>query len=221
MSPRSFDAVVFDMDGILIDSEPLHYDVLRRVLAEDGYLYSHAENEQFLGTTTEFMFSTMVARHHLPSTIDELDARYDRGILEVLRLPHEPQPGVRELIQELRTRKMPLAVASSSRAGWIAATLQSLQLSGAFQVMVSGDDVIRPKPDPSIYRLTAERLRVRPERCVAIEDSPNGVMSAHRAGMWALAVRTPYTARLDLPGADRIVDSLADLDLTRESIFFS
>jgi HAD superfamily hydrolase (TIGR01509 family) len=221
MDGRALAAVIFDMDGVLIDSEPLHYAVLRGVLAEDGYSYSQTENEQFLGTTTEAMFATMVARHHLPSSTTELDARYHSGILRELRQPREPQAGVRPLVMELRARGVRLAVASSSRTSWIVATLASLRLSDAFPVVVSGDDITHAKPDPSIYVLAADRLGVPAEHCVAIEDSPNGVTSAHRAGMWVLGVRTPYTTHMQLPGANRVIDSLADLDLSSESIFSS
>jgi HAD superfamily hydrolase (TIGR01509 family) len=211
-----FDAVIFDMDGVLIDSEPLHFGVLNDVLALDGYTMDAAENEQFIGTTTDVLFETLIGRHNLPRSVREYTELYETAVLRVLRQPHTPQPGVPELIQRLRQLELRLAVASSSNRAWVSATLVSLGLAEQFETVVSGDDVRHGKPDPEIYLLTAERLRVRPERCVAIEDSPNGVTSAHAAGMSVLGVRTPYTAHLPLPGATRIVESLADLDLTGE-----
>jgi beta-phosphoglucomutase-like phosphatase (HAD superfamily) len=106
-------------------------------------------------------------------------------------------------------------VASSSPRSWIAATLRSIGLGDVFPVIVSGDDVPRDrgKPDPAIYLLAAQRLGVAPGRCLAIEDSPNGVLSAHRAGMRVIGVRTSYTAHLRLEGADQVVDSLVELSL--------
>jgi HAD superfamily hydrolase (TIGR01509 family) len=109
---------------------------------------------------------------------------------------------------------MGLAVASSSQRLWIETTLRSLGLNAAFSVVVSADDVERGKPDPAIYRLAAERLGVAATDCLAIEDSPSGVVSARAAGMTVLGVRTLYTAHLHLDGAERIVDSLSELDLT-------
>ena len=91
--------------------------------------------------------------------------------------------------------------------------LDVLGLADAFDFVATRDDVEHGKPDPEIYLLAAEHLGIPAERCVAIEDSPNGVLSASRAGMFVLGVRTPYTAHLHLEGANRIVDSLADLDL--------
>jgi HAD superfamily hydrolase (TIGR01509 family) len=216
MTTRRYDAVIFDMDGVLIDSEPLHFGVLTQVFAADGHTLSRAENEQFIGTTTELMFDTLIRRHALPRSIAEYKELYNAGVLRVLAEPHQPQTGVLALIARLRELGARLAVASSSHRQWIEITLGSIGLSSAFEVIVSGDDVAHGKPGPEIYLLAAERLGIPAERCVAIEDSPNGVLSANRAGMFVLGVRTPYTAHLHLDGANRIVDSLAGLDLSQD-----
>jgi HAD superfamily hydrolase (TIGR01509 family) len=209
-----FDAIVFDMDGVLIDSEPLHFEVLNEVLATDGQTLGQAEYEEFIGTTTEFTWQTLIARHGLPRSMDAYTALYDQMLLRVLLQPRSPEDGVVALIQRGRELGLRLGVASSSRRLWIDATLQSLGLSDAFDAIVSGDDVERGKPDPQIYLLAAQRLGVPPPRCLAIEDAPKGVQSARAAGMAVLGVRTPYTAHLPLEGAERIVDSLAELDLS-------
>jgi HAD superfamily hydrolase (TIGR01509 family) len=216
MRVNGFEAVIFDMDGVLIDSEPLHFAVLSDLLARAGHTLTRAENEQFIGTTSEAMFSTLIARHGLSGTVAEYIARYDETLLRVLREPHAPAPGVIALMARSRELGKRLAVASSSRRPWVEATIQSLGLADAFDAVVTGDDVERGKPDPAIYLLTAQRLGVRPDRCVAIEDSPNGVQSARLAGMTVLGVRTEYTAHLHLDGVARSVDSLAELDLSGE-----
>src|SRR3982074_2897081 len=97
-----FDAVIFDMDGVLIDSEPLHFGVLSELLEHAGHTLTRAENEQFIGTTSEAMFSTLIARHGLSGTVDGYIARYDDMLLRVLREPHAPAPGVTALIARLR-----------------------------------------------------------------------------------------------------------------------
>lgn len=209
-----FEAVIFDMDGVLIDSEPLHFAVLSELLKRAGHILTRTENENFIGTTSEAMFSTLIARHGLAGSVSEYIARYDEMLLHVLQQPHAPAPGVVALIARLRELGKRLAVASSSRRPWVDATVQSLGLAGVFDVVVTGDDVECGKPDPAIYLLTAQRLSVSPEWCVAIEDSPNGVESARLAGMTVLGVRTEYTAHLHLDGVARTVDSLADLDLS-------
>ncbi len=211
-----FAAVIFDMDGVLIDSEPLHFAVLSDLLARADDTLTRKEYEQFIGTTSEATFSTLIARHGLAGTVDEYIARYDAMLLRVLQQPRAPAPGVTALIARLRQLEKRLAVASSSRRAWVDATIQSLGLADVFDVVVTGDDVEHGKPDPAIYLLTAQRLGVAPEQCVAIEDSPNGVESARLASMTVLGVRTEYTAHLHLDGVVRTVDSLADLDLSGE-----
>jgi beta-phosphoglucomutase len=215
-----FDAVIFDMDGVLIDSEPLHHDVVNRVLATDGVpSLERSEYEQFLGTTTDDFFDTLIVRYHLGRSKAEYTTHYDDALLLVLAEPREPSPGVKALIARLRTLGLRIALASSSRRIWIDATLRSVGLSDAFDALVSGDDVEFGKPDPAIYLLAAQRIGVEPARCLAIEDSPSGVQSARAAGMLVLGVRTPYTAHLRLDGVQRTVDSLAELDLTGDDVF--
>jgi len=201
------------MDGVLIDSEPLHFTVANEVLADYGGL-SREENEAFIGTTTEFFWDTLIPRRGLPGTRSFYEARYDEAVLRILRQPWPACPGVPELVARLQQLGVRLALASSAKRTWIDATLQSIGLASTFSVIVAGDEVIHGKPDPEIYTLAAQRLAISAPRCLAIEDSPNGALSAQRAGMAVLGVRTPYTAHLTLTAATQVVDSLADMDLT-------
>jgi HAD superfamily hydrolase (TIGR01509 family) len=207
-----FDAVVFDMDGVLIDSEPLHFAAANEVLAGVGGL-SRTENEEFIGTTTEFFWDVLIERRGLPRPREYYEARYDEAVQRILDRPYAPAPGVPELVDRLRALEVRVAVASSSKRAWIEATLRSIGLPDAFESITSGDEVERGKPDPQIYLLAVERLGLPAQRCLAIEDSPNGILSARRAGLAVLGVRTPYTAHLELDGAARVVDSLTELDL--------
>ena len=200
------------MDGVLIDSEPLHFIVANELLADFGGL-SREENEAFIGTTTEFFWDTLIPRRGLPETRAYYEARYDEAVLRILRQPWPAAPGVVELVARLHGLGIRLALASSAKRTWIDATLESIGLAGTFEAIVAGDEVTRGKPDPEIYTLAATRLALAPDRCLAIEDSPNGALSARRAGMAVLGVRTPYTAHLTLDGATHIVDSLADLEV--------
>jgi HAD superfamily hydrolase (TIGR01509 family) len=208
-----FTAVIFDMDGVLIDSEPLHFAVANEVLSDVGQTLSREENEEFIGTTTEYFWDALIERKQLPRTRTYWEARYDEVVLRLLARPWPAASGVSELVRHLQGLGVKLAVASSSKRTWIDATLVSIGLADAFEAEAAGDEVRRGKPEPDIYVLAAERLGVLPERCLAIEDSPNGVLSARRAGMAVLGVRTPYTAHLTLDGAQLVIDSLTQLDL--------
>lgn len=207
---RRFDAVIFDMDGVLIDSEPVHYAVLRGLMARDDLAMSTTQYAEFIGTTSEYMFQALMVRHGLRRSVAEYIALYDTALLAALETPREPQPGVPELIFSARALNMRLGVASSSREVWVEATLRSIGLADTWDAIVNGDEVLRGKPDPAIYLLAASRLGMPAERCLAIEDAPKGIDSARRAGMSVLGVRTPYTAHLELPPTDLTVDSLCD-----------
>lgn len=210
---RHYEAVIFDMDGVLLDSEPLHYQALNEVLGRAGHQLTAHEYEAYIGTTLEETWRRLIERFDLPERLEVYAARYDEAVVAILRGPLDPAPGVLALLEALREAGVSVAVASSSKRNWIAATLHSLGVSDYFPIVVSADDVACGKPDPEIYLLAARKLGLSPEQCVVIEDSPPGVTAASRAGMRAIAVRTPYTAHLQLPGADLIVDSLVGLDL--------
>jgi HAD superfamily hydrolase (TIGR01509 family) len=159
------------------------------------------------------MWTTLIARRGLREPRDVYEARYDAAVLRILDRSWPAAPGVAALVRRLQELGVRLAVASSSKRAWVMATLRSIGLADNFPVVVCGDDVSYGKPDPEIYLLAAERLAVVPKQCLAIEDAPNGVLSARRAGMAVLGVRTPMTRHLRLDGVQRVVDSLAELDL--------
>lgn len=205
-------AVVFDMDGVLLDSEPLHHDAVNLVLAEDGASIDADHYQTYLGTTLEYTWNDLITRLRLPRPLEYYRVRYGDAILESYRLHSVPAPGAVALVNGLRGRGLKLAVASSSRSAWVEAALGALGLRDAFDVIVTGDMVAHSKPHPQIYLLAAERLGADPARCLAIEDAPKGVASARAAGMAVVAVRTAYTAGLPLDGADVVLDDLTQFD---------
>ncbi len=206
-----FDAVVFDMDGVLVDGEPLHYAAVSALLAEDGVVFPLECYKTYMGTKagwTEF-----VETLSLPHPADHYRGPYNERVLASYRDVTEPLPGAMALVAALSRAGLPLAVASSSRRSWVAACLGRIGLADAFDVVVTGDDIEQGKPDPEIYWLAAELLGVSPERCLAIEDAPAGIESAHAAGMTCWAVRTDYTRDLALPNPERTVESLTEIEL--------
>ncbi len=206
------EAVVFDMDGVLLDSEPLHHVVVNELLAAHGARIDAEAYRAYLGTTLEYTWADLITRLNLPGTLDEYRRGYDEAILESYRRHSVPAPGAAALVGGLRERGIRLAVASSSRTLWVETALRQLGLRDAFTVVVTGDMVTRSKPDPEIYALAAARLGVAPAHCLAIEDAPKGVQSARAAGMTVVGVRTEYTAHLALEGARVVLDSLTEFD---------
>lgn len=206
-------AVIFDMDGVLVDSEPLHQQVIRDVLGPAITARTEATTLEFIGRPVRDMLETLIRRHGLPGRPADYETRYDVRLRNLLAQPRPSREGAVRLLAELRRRGCRLGLASSSIQTWVDAMLASIGLSGQFDVVVAGDTVARGKPAPDIYLLAAERLGVAPRECIAVEDSPAGVQAARTAGMTVVALLTPYVEAQRLGGADRLVQSLLDFPL--------
>ena len=171
---KDFEAIIFDMDGVLVDSEPLFFQSINRVVAYEGASpISEEENEKFLiGTTVEETWRRLKELRHLPRPTEAYVQQYDTVVRQVMREELAPQPGVTRLLEECVRRGLPKAVASSSLRSWVHLKLEAIKLQKAFDVVLGGDDVAEGKPSPDIYRLAAQCLGLPPQKCIAIEDSP-------------------------------------------------
>ncbi|MFN8558868.1 MAG: HAD family phosphatase [Dehalococcoidia bacterium] len=208
----SLRAVVFDMDGVLLDSEPLHHDAVNLLLAEHAIYLDADAYRTYLGTTLEYTWLDLIRRFDLPCGLNHYRDRYDAIILDLYRTHSVPAPGAVALVGGLRARGMPLAVASSSRTAWVETALVTLGLAGSFTAIVTGDMITHSKPDPEIYLLAAARLGVEPGACLAVEDAPKGIAAARAAGMTVVGVRTDYTDHLSLNEAHVVLDDLTQFD---------
>jgi HAD superfamily hydrolase (TIGR01509 family) len=206
-------AVVFDMDGVLLDSEPLHHRAVNQLLAEEdkGQLSAN-EYVAYMGTTDDYTWRDLIRRFGLSGPIKNYVDRYDKAILELYRSCSRPAPGVPHVLTTVQSLGWGLAVASSSRREWVETCLAALDIRSAFNVVITGDLVRRSKPDPEIFNLAARCLGVRPEACIAIEDSPKGVSAAVGAGMFTIAVASNYAGPEQTREAHVQIDSLEDLD---------
>ena len=209
-------AIIFDMDGVLVDSEPLFLGAINRLLEqEDVPLVSEKENEEFLiGTTIGETWRYLKANRALPLSASIYTSRYDEIVRQVMMEELAPQPGVRALLEICSQRGLPKAVASSSLHQWVDLKLEAIGLVGAFDLVLGGDDVTRGKPEPDIYLKAAAGLGLPPEQCIAIEDSPIGIAAAVGSGAYTIAVRTEYTRNLDVSQAHTILETLEDFDLS-------
>jgi HAD superfamily hydrolase (TIGR01509 family) len=209
-----FSAVVFDLDGVLWDGEPLYHEAFNLLLAPHGHSLSDDDYNRIIGRSLEACWAWIRDRFGLRIPDAEFLDDYDRTVLELLRRPLAPLPGVRELIDELRGRRLPIAVASASLRQWVDATLGGLGLAGAFDATVSASEVAAAKPAPDLFLEAARRVGVPPQRCLAVEDTPPGLRAARAAGMFAVQVRASSTAQPPQPEADLVLDSLAGFDLS-------
>jgi HAD superfamily hydrolase (TIGR01509 family) len=206
-----FRAVIFDCDGVLVDSEPLGLRSLQQVLHEVGVERSLDSLARYSGrshgeTLAELEAESGVAL--LESAVSkQMDERYIR-LVEAEGL--HPCPGIPQLLSWLSAHEIPFTLASSGPRRKVLFSLQSTGLETAFPYFLCGDDVVRAKPAPDLYLAAAVLVGVDPTECVAIEDAPGGVRSARAAGMQVIGVTTSFGVSA-LAEADLIVESLSFL----------
>jgi len=208
--PNQLEAVLFDMDGLLVDTEPLWFETEADVMARLGAPWTEQDQEQLLGGSMDNTVGYLLARATRPAPPADVARWMTEGMLRraaegrvVVR------PGARALLDEVARAGLPFALVTGSQRPFTEAVLASTGFR--FPVTVTGDDVTRTKPDPEPYLLAAKLLDADPGQCVALEDSPNGVASATTAGCFVVAVPT----LLPVPPAPRrlIVPSLSDVSL--------
>ena len=197
----ALEAVIFDMDGVLIDSEPIHFEATRALLADLGVDYVPDLDENFFGCTDRDVFRALRARYALAADEDELAAAWVARSVKLLGGPLVPMAGVPDVLHTLRRSGFRLALASSSAPPIIAATMTGLGLLDIFEFTVSGHDVERGKPLPDIFLEAARRLGLGPEALLIVEDSFNGLSAAVAAGIRCVAVPCPSTVGQDFSRA--------------------
>ena len=210
-SPSPFAAVIFDMDGVLVDGEPIYYGAATAVLAEDGITFPLDDYKKYMGTKSgwdEFTHDL-----GLPRPASYYRDRCTALVAEAYASVETALPGAVDLVRALKAIGLPLAVASSSHRANVEVCLDRLGILDAFDVIVAGNDITHGKPRPDIYLRAAGLLGAAARDCLAIEDAPAGIQAAHAAGMTCWAVRTEYTRGLPLPDPDRDLESLTEVDL--------
>lgn len=200
-------AAIFDMDGVLIDSEPLWRRAEREVFAAVGLELSEAECERTMGLRSDEVIRYWFERAPWAgATPEQIDDRLTLRMIELINARGEPVPGALQAIATARGVGLRLALATSSRPELIGAVLERLRLAGAFEVTRSAVDEAQGKPHPAVFLRAARELGVAPADCVVIEDSQAGVQAGRAAGMRVIAV--PPAHLFEAPGYD-----LADLKL--------
>ncbi len=205
-------AVIFDMDGVIVDSGSLHFQSWQEAFASHGIKFSRKDFSQAFGRVNKDIIADKLgnkATTGLVHAIGEEKESIFRRLVQTCGL--EALPGAIGLIENLDRQGFRLAVASSAPRANIELILGKLGLQQCFQASVSGEDVTRGKPDPQPFLLAAERLGAKPEQSAVIEDAPAGIEAACRAGMAAIGITTSHK-RAEMAEADLVVDSLSELD---------
>ena len=207
------DAVIFDMDGVIVDSE-IHWKTTEGFFLQSLIPgWSAKDQDKIIGLGVLDLYALLVDTYYLQKTQQEFLEIYQQMANEIYGQKVSLIAGFTELLTALNTNHIPVALASSSPTSWINIMLERFSLRDSFQVVVSADELKgEGKPSPAIYLLTASRLGILPERCVAIEDSKNGVLSAKNAEMFCVGFRNGFNSEQDLSRADVIIHHFSELD---------
>ena len=180
------------MDGVLVDSEPLHHKAWKQVMEEFGISVSDAQFRKLMGKTTHEILSLYFEQYGIQEDLDFWSHKKDEVYRSMVPQELKPLDGVVSLIEYLKSRKIRIGVASSAVRPNVEAALECLGLEKVFDSILSVEDILHPKPDPEIYLKAARRLELSPNECVVIEDSLPGIQSAKQAGSFVIGITSNF-----------------------------
>lgn len=230
-SPMALRAIIFDCDGVLVDSEPVHFSAFRKTLeAHGGNLSEELYKERYLALDDKGVFTRFYQDQGIPLLIEDLTkliAEKGAAFQELIQSEGVmAYPAVPEFVMAA-SQRYPLAIASGARRHELEVLLEAAGIRPYFETIISADDVENGKPNPESYLKAVEGLNasgkrtsaIRPEECAVIEDSREGIVSAHTAGMKCIAVATSYPT-FELSHADLVLPALASLKISQVEDLF-
>jgi len=210
---KSMKAVIFDMDGVLVDSEPFHVEVEKRLFKRFHLSVSDEEHRNYMGKASDVMWGEIIKKKNLPWDPAEMgrlnheeSRNYFAGLSRI-----DPMPGVVDLLDELKNNEVPMAVASSSDSETIEIIMEKSGLKKYFWYNVSSSLVGKSKPEPDIFLYTAQLLGFGAKYCLVIEDSTNGIKAAKAANMYCVAFSGASSDNQDQSMADIRIDTFSEL----------
>ncbi len=207
----TFQTIIFDMDGVLIDSENYNYEIEKKVMRQFGVDLTPELANKYMGMRFEDYFKVLIDLFNLPASVEEI-LNVHGGIAEkyygeIFAL----NPYVRETLEKLRDQKVQIGLATGSQKGFAVATLSHLKILDFFEQRVFADDVSRGKPDPEPFLLAAQKLGANLETTMVIEDTLNGFKAAKAAGMFLVGYKSTHNASLDFGLADKVITDMREI----------
>ncbi len=215
MELEKINAIIFDMDGVIVDSEPIQARAIMQVCREFGMEVSESECDDFRGRKMEDIFLYASKKHEVEElSIKEMVERKIEIYLQYALQEVVLVPGICDFLEKLKSsQKYQLALTTSGRMVQQEKILAKYGLENFFEIMVTSDDVKNGKPHPEPYTVTVQRLKADPKTCLVIEDSDNGIISAKAAGCQTCGITTTFTKeRLDSVGADMVIADFNELE---------
>ncbi len=206
--------LVFDMDGVIIDSEPIHIDLTVQVMRDIGKEPLPSEIYEFIGVINEEMWPILIARHDIKESPEELMERQMTYVKKrFFEDKLEPIDGIPQLMQAAKKQGMKIALATSSPRYFAEHILKNVGVEAYFDALVTADEISTGKPNPEIYAKAALALGLEPGECVAVEDACKGIQAAKGAGMKCIGFKNPNSGEQDTTQADFVVSSIRDITL--------
>lgn len=198
--------VIFDMDGVLVNTEPLHYSIWQQVFSERGLTVDYDIYKGCIGSTNHFLMNLIYENYGRDFRDDPtMPKRFCTIKTEIIKTRGIPGiPGVPDVIRKLHEKGYRMAVASSSPQMFIDICIRNLGIENHFDLLFSAERVTNPKPAPDVFLEVASRLGMKPEECLVVEDSKNGSRAARAAGMRCMGFANPDSGNQDLSAADAI-----------------
>ena len=200
-------AIIWDMDGVIADTAPYHLKAWQQVFQKRGVEFTEEDFKHNFGQRNDTIIRDVLGQDTSQSEIEAISLEKENGFRNMVRQRIKPLPGVINLIKLLTKHGVKMALASSAPIENIQLLITGLGINNYFQAIISDKEVTEGKPSPQGFRLAAQRLGVKPENCIVVEDAVAGVTAAKRAGMHCLAVTNTHPRR-SLLEADLIVDTL-------------
>ncbi|MGQ9629699.1 MAG: HAD family hydrolase [bacterium] len=205
------ESVIFDFDGVIVDSESKYVQALREIMREIGAMPSPEDLSGFAGFTTKETLTQLMKKYNATGDMRALVEKSDLRARELILEDPRPFDGVENCLRRLKSAGFKLAIASSSPVDNIVPVLERLEFRGYFEEIASVEEAGRGKPEPDVFLLAAGRLKSPSHKCLVVEDSVAGIRAAKRGGMYCVALTTTYPAE-KLREADVVLDSLDCLD---------
>lgn len=205
-------AVIFDLDGLMVDSEPVHFKAYEHVLRELGKIVPESDYaERYVGISDGDAAQDIVKRYHLSIRAEELLARKSAAFAKLLPGHVVPKEGLFDLLKNLRIHGYKTAVASGAMLSDIEKIIAALRLQNSFDALCSAEHVAHGKPAPDVFLLAAQKLGVQPAESLVLEDAPVGAQAAHAAGMKCYAIPSRETKGRSFTGATQVLSSLSEV----------
>jgi beta-phosphoglucomutase len=208
------EAIIFDMDGTLVDTEPFNTEIERRQFRLNKVVISEENHQKYLGIASDAMWKEIAEQHKLRIPVEELIEQNHlesiRYFTEIEKIP--VMPGLVDLLEKLQEKNYPMAVASSSTPEIIDLILNKTNIKKYFQVIVSAEQAGKSKPEPDVFLLAAEKLGIQPANCLVVEDSENGIKAAQAAGMICVAYQSADADPQKHKEADAVIRNFMQLE---------